>query len=128
MKRISVRLVVSDSGWVIEKFMGRLAENLSQYGVQAEVSSSVSANADFHHMFYLDTKFRDCDRSARSRTTFFVTHIDRATKRHILKRRMKRAGVAICMSRMTVEDIVRAGVERKKVCFILAGNDLQALR
>ncbi len=123
MKPINARLVVSDRGWIIEKFMVRLAENLTQFGVNAEVSSKVSANADVHHLFYFDPKFRELNKVARSRTTFFVTHIDRVTKLFILKQRMKQAGIAICMSRMTVEDMVRKGIEREKLCYILAGHD-----
>ncbi|MGA2863111.1 MAG: glycosyltransferase [Verrucomicrobiota bacterium] len=120
---LRVCLVLGDKGWIFEKFAVRLAENLSHWNVNADISEKASAAADFNHwMVYLDTLTRS-DEDLSLRSTMFVTHVDRPAKLAVLKRRLEQAEMGICMSRMTVEDLVARGLDRRKLCFITAGHD-----
>ena len=117
---LTVRLVLKDRGWILEKFALRLAENLPNWNVQADIDERPSPTADVNHwMWYCDIEGREVG----SRHTLFVTHVDRPAKVLLLKERLKKADLAICMSRMTVEELVRRGIKREKLCFITPAHD-----
>jgi hypothetical protein len=58
-----------------------------------------------------------------SKNTLFITHIDSPGKLLVVKNRLQQADLGICMSRMMVEELVRRGVDRKKLCFISPASD-----
>ena len=118
---IKVRLVLKDEhrGWILEKFALRLAENLPNWGVEAVIAGQPSHDADVNHWIW----YCDLDGKMCSRNTLFVTHVDRPAKLLLLKNRLKQADMAICMSRMTVEELIRRGIRREKICFITPAHD-----
>ena len=118
-----VRLVLTQKGWIFEKFAARLAENLPHWNVDVDVSRDVCPEADFNHwIVYLDT-LEHTDEDLALRSTMFITHVDRPAKLTVLKKRMATAEMGFCMSRMTVDDLVARGLDRKRLCFITAGHD-----
>lgn len=119
LEPITVRLVLKERGWILEKFALRLAENLPNWNVHADIAAHSSPNVDVNHWMW----YYDIEGKMYSRNTFFVTHVDRPAKLLLLKERLKKAELAICMSRMTVENLARYGIDRNKLCFITPAHD-----
>jgi hypothetical protein len=119
-RKLHAKLVVKDRGWIIEKIFRRLAENLPAWGVEAEITEHPSADADVNHFMYLDV---DASLPSHGVNTLYITHIDRPAKMHILKKNLRNAGAGVCMSRMTVDELARAGVERAKLCYVTPAHD-----
>ena len=69
-------------------------------------------------MWFCDIEGQPC-----SRNTLFVTHVDRAAKLHLLKQRLRSADMGICMSRMTVRDLVGQGIPSEKLCYVTPAHD-----
>jgi hypothetical protein len=68
------------------------------------------------HYLYLDGELH-------GRNTLSITHVDRTAKLHVLRQRMKKAEMGICMSRMTLEQLVLSGIPREKLCYITPAHD-----
>lgn len=116
---LKVCLVLKDRGWILEKFANRLVENLPHWNVEAHIAPQPSLSVGINHwMLYCDV-----ERIKGSRNTLSVTHVDRPAKLHLLKERLKKSDMAICMSRMTVEELVARGIDRQKLCFITPAHD-----
>lgn len=118
---LKARLVLhrDNQGWILEKFAVRLAENLGGFGVEAEISDAPSASADINHwMLYLYY-----DGSHLTRATALITHIDQFSKLRLLKAAFDTLDAGICLSRMTVETLVRRGVKREKLCYVTPAHD-----
>src|SRR5688500_10705021 len=101
---MNLRLVLhrTNPAWILEKFAHRLAEQLGAYGVDATISDAPSAAADVHHyMMYLHGPPK------RSRpSSAFITHVQRPKSVIALHTLLDRVDVGICLSRMTVEQLV----------------------
>lgn len=116
---ITTCLVLQERGWILEKMAVRLAENLADWNVAAQISYLPSPQADINHwMHYL---YLEGD--LYSKSTLSITHVDRPVKLHILKQRMKKVDMGICMSRMTLEQLVLSGIPRQKLCYITPAHD-----
>ncbi len=116
---LTVCLVLKERGWILEKLAARLAEALPEWNVRAQISYVPSSLADINHwMLYFDV-----EGGWYGKNTLAITHVDRPAKLHVLKRRMKKDAVGICMSRMTLEELVRRGIQRDKLCFITPPHD-----
>jgi hypothetical protein len=116
---ITTCLVLQERGWILEKFAVRLAENLAEWNVAAEISYLPSRESDINHWvhyLYLEGDWY-------GKNTLSITHVDRLAKLHILKQRMKKADIGICMSRMTLEQLVLSGIPRQKLCYITPAHD-----
>jgi len=120
-KPVTVRLILhpGNRGWILEKFAARLVENLPNWNIKADVSDRPSAAVDVNHwMLYLHFKGEQVLHS-----TISITHIDHPKKLWELKASLDIVDAGICLSRMTVEDLVRQGIERKKLCYITPAHD-----
>ena len=119
---LTVRLVLDpvNQRWILGKFAVRLAENLPKWNVEADISDQPSPTADINHWisFLSYPSGKLC-----SRNTLFVSHVDRPAKLLVLKKHWKKVDVYICMSRMTVEELVRRGIKREKLCYITPAHD-----
>lgn len=116
---ISVCLILKDRGWILEKMALRLVENLSEWNIKAEIASHPSPNVDVNHwMLYYDFEGK-----LLAKNTIAITHVDRFSKIHILRQRLKKVEMGICMSRMTMEQLVAWGISREKLTFINPAHD-----
>lgn len=118
-KPIRVCLVLKDRGWIMEKLAMRLAEYLPTWNIAAEITDMPSALADINHWMY----YNDLIGDLVSRNTFAITHVDRPAKQYVLKQRLKNAEMGICLSRMTLEQLVLSGIPRQKLCYITPAHD-----
>ena len=124
LEPFTVRLVLKDMGWIFEKFAVRLAENLANWNVQADIAGQPSPDVDINHYIYFND-FNSREGEMCSRSTLWVTHVDRPAKIWYLSNCLKKADMAICMSRMTLEELARRGIKREKLCFISPAHDGQ---
>ena len=118
-KPLKVRVVLGGRGWIFEKFAVRLVENLREFSVTAELSDKPSPDVDVNHWI----GYNEVDRNQFALNTVLVTHIDRPLKYPIMKARLMAADLGICLSRMTMQDLIHYGINREKLCFITPGQD-----
>jgi hypothetical protein len=116
---LSVCLVLKDRGWILEKMALRLADRLSAYNVEASIADLPSPEADDNHWMI----YYDLEGGLYGINTLAITHVDRPAKLHVLKQRLKKVDLGICMSRMTLEQLVLCGIPREKLCFISPAHD-----
>ena len=116
---IKVCLVLKDRGWILEKLATRLTEHLPSWNINAEIADMPSSSADVNHWMY----YNDLEGDLVSRNTFAITHVDRLAKQYVLKQRLKKTEMGICMSRMTLEQLVLSGIPRRKLCYITPAHD-----
>jgi len=116
---ITACLVLQERGWILEKLTVRLAEHLAAWNVIALISDLPSQQADINHwMHYLYL-----EGGLYGGNTLSITHVDRPAKLHVLKQRMTKVDMGICMSRMSLEQLVLAGIPRQKLCYITPAHD-----
>jgi len=118
-KPLTCCLVLKDRGWILEKFALRLAENLPHWNVKAEIVTHPSSGVDLNHWMW----YCDVDGEVYPHDTLFVTHVDRPTKYIVLKERLKKAALGLCMSRMTMQDLVKLGINHEKLCYVTPAHD-----
>jgi hypothetical protein len=122
MSSLRVRLIVGEfsRGWIMEKFARRLEEKLPAFGVTAEIGTTVSESADINHWILYHEVSGPRPRVA----TATVTHVDDPLKANLLKRDLaERLDAGICLSRQTVDELVRQGAPSARLCFITPGHD-----
>ena len=118
---MQVRLILhpENRGWILEKFAVRLAENLNALGVAADISDRPSPAATINHwMLYLL-----CDPGAAGLSTMLITHVDHLSKYLKVRECLQTVRVGICLSQMTLEELARRGIDRRKLCYVLPGHD-----
>jgi hypothetical protein len=120
---LEVCLVLKDRGWILEKMAERLAAGLAHWNVRVSIALYPSPSADINHWMW----FCDVGGQLLARNTLLVTHVDRAAKLHVLKHRLRKADMAICMSRMTLEALAQRGIPRAKLCYITPAHDGTAM-
>lgn len=119
--RLRVHIVCYEDvhAWILGKFALKLSENLSQMGVDVDISKKPSARADInHHIIY----FNYDGRRTTTETTM-ITHIDTDAKRAQIKQQLVNARMGVCMSLDTVEKLAQQGVRRDRLCFIDPAHD-----
>jgi hypothetical protein len=119
LSHLTVCLVLKERGWILEKMAVCLAENLAAWNVIAQISYLPSPQADINHWML----YYHLEGPLYSKNTLAITHVDRPAKLHVLKQRLKKADMGICMSRMTLEQLVLSGIPRQKVCYITPAHD-----
>ena len=119
LQTLSVRIVLKAKGWILEKMASRLAEHLTPLGIKAEIADYPSPAVDLNHWMI----YYDIDGALVSRNTLAITHVDRPAKLKVLETRLRGADLGVCMSRMTLEQLVKSGIPREKLCYILPAHD-----
>lgn len=126
---LKVRLVLcpSQRSWIIEKFIHRLCENLPSFNVQASVAEEPSRDCDVNHWCIYCQPWSYWYRARLQKptpSTALITHIDDPVKAEVVKDCIAEAyDLGICLSRMTVEDLVARGIPREKLCYVTPGHD-----
>jgi hypothetical protein len=106
-------------GWIIEKIARRLADELIVQECHTTVLPQPRFDADINHfMLYLYVAG-----PIPTKSSVFITHVDCFERMRRVKAALKTADVGICMSRMTVRQLVDAGIDRAKLCYVLPAID-----
>lgn len=118
-KPLKVRIInYEGGGWILTKFAQRLKENLISLGVQADIGG-IDPDADINHHIpyhpYLPIReFND---------TLMITHVDTQQKVELIRRQLKKAKMAICMSKDMLGFLEKKGIPREKLCYINPAHD-----
>ena len=118
--KIALILSPENKGWILEKFARRMMVNLVDLGHQVQLTEDVVPGVDITH--FLSYNFVD---SAPGYRTAFVTHIDDSFKISHLKKLLKNELIDkfICMSQSTVEHLVKNGLPRDSLSYVLPAVD-----
>jgi glycosyltransferase involved in cell wall biosynthesis len=105
--------------WIIGKFARKLNDELNKMGIESSISQHSDTKADVnHYIIYSAYKGKKTKVD-----TLMVTHIDALRKFCRLRGQLKIADMGICMSSQTVENLVKAGIPREKLCYINPAHD-----
>lgn len=105
--------------WILGKFARRLQEHLTALGVENSLGKTPDADADVnHHIAYVS--YKDSDTGLNS---LMVTHVDSVGKVRLLRRQLKTADLAICMSAQTAADLRGAMLPTDKICYVHPAHD-----
>ena len=116
-KKLRVNIVCTEEAWIFKKFADRMYERLVECGVDVTVSRDTRNDVDVnHHIPYISYKTYKND-------TLMITHVDTAKKIAMLKKQLETAGMGICMSEATLNQLVVNGVAREKLCYINPAQD-----
>jgi len=121
-KKFSVNLVLGDfsRGWIIEKMALQLCDALRELGTEAAITPHWSADSTVNHSMI----FHYVAARAGSLSTMGITHVDDALKIDMIRRGFAsgvRAG--ICMSSMTVDQLISYGFDPKQLTYALPAHD-----
>lgn len=115
-----VNIISNSSGWILEKFALRLKEELLRIGVSDVIISNVRKeeyDINHHIMFDFVNFFKHpCD-------TFMIAHVDQNWHIRLLRDRLSKCGMGICMSEETMNKLVTYGLPRNKLCYINPAHD-----
>lgn len=106
-------------GWVIEKMCRRLGAELEGLGCQVSIGDDPDPSADINHFML----FWWVPEGPLPRSTVAITHIDDSHRLSLARAAVKKADMVICMSSMTVKQLVNDGLPRVKMCYILPAFD-----
>src|SRR5262245_4962528 len=126
---LKVRLIIDEanSSWIIGKFAARLKENLAHWNIEADIADSPSTQADINHwmIYYHPWKLYHPDHSRlHTKSTMAITHVDDPVKLRMIKWLLTDVvDAGICMSRMTVDDLVSRGVDADKLSYVTPAHD-----
>lgn len=112
-------LDAQSKGWVIEKMCRRLGDELTQLGCAVSIGEEPDPSCDINHYML----FWWVSDKVPPRSTIAVTHIDDSHRMDLAKTAAAKADLLICMSTMTVKQLLNEGVPREKLCYVLPALD-----
>ena len=122
--------VIIDAGnrqWILGKFAERLVANLGSWNVAAELAEEPSAHVDINHWLFYGhawSFYFQQQRRKLTKSTMLITHLDDPIKVRIVKEALDEvADVGICVSRMTLEDLVTRKIARRALCYVTPAHD-----
>lgn len=116
---MKVNIIDTAGGWILEKFALKLYEELIELGIEASISSRRKKEYDINHhvMFdFVNFTSHPCD-------TFMIAHVDQNWHIRLLRDRLRKCGMGICMSEETMTKLVMYGLPRNKLCYINPAHD-----
>jgi hypothetical protein len=88
-------------------------------GIETDISNTPDLTADInHHLIY--NSFNGVKTTIDS---LMITHIDSIFKLNLVRRNMETALAGICMSRETMEYLVKMGIDKKRICYVNPAHD-----
>lgn len=118
-KASSLKVNIVDTGdtWIFNKFAVRLEEALTNYNVEVTISPNTRSDVDInHHIPFACYKPYPKD-------TLMITHVHSEKIVAFLKKQLDTAGMGICMSKDTMNQLISYGIPRGKLCYINPAQD-----
>lgn len=119
--KLKVNLYDIGASWILGKFNRRMMDELIKMGIDAKISDKYDASADINH--YPLYSFVDYTNQKHPVDTFMITHVDSASKVDMLRKRLTRYGMGICMSKYTMDFLTSCGCPREKLCYVNPAHD-----
>ena len=114
---MQINLVCNEPVWILRKFVIRLQEYLENMQVDVTVSDHSVEDADINH----HVQFATYD--VYPNDTLMISHVDCWKLVERLKEQLQTARLGICMSKETMDNLVKWGVSRNKLCYINPAHD-----
>lgn len=114
---LRVNIVNKEETWIFKKFADKMAQQLTEMGIEVSTSSDTRDDVDINHHIPYVTYQPYCN------DTLMITHVDNIKKLELLKKQLKIAGMGICMSKDTMNKLVSYGIPRNKLCYINPAHD-----
>jgi hypothetical protein len=118
---MKVRIVCYEdvNAWILGKFALKLEENLKELGVDVSIAMQTDEEADInHHIIYANFNGKRSNID-----TLMITHIDDVWKLNLLKNNIGNYQAGICMSRDTMNNLIKLGIPGDKLCFVNPAHD-----
>ena len=112
-------LDLQSRGWIIEKMCRRLGAELEDLGHTVSIGDQPNATADMNHFMF----FWSVPKQTPPQCTVAITHVDDSHRLALASAAISRTVMAICMSSMTVKQLVLSGLPRAKMCYVLPAFD-----
>ncbi|NJO88915.1 MAG: glycosyltransferase [Chloroflexia bacterium] len=107
-------------GWILGKFALNLEKHLKEMGHDVDIAKVPDPTADInHHIIFLDYKIDQITNS----DTLMITHIDDVTKLSLVKNKLRFASAGICMSKETMNNLIKAGISNDKLFYVNPAHD-----
>lgn len=119
---MKVRIVCYEGSqkWILGKFANKMNEHLLKMGVDCEIGREPSDDVDVnHHLIFLNYKGIRHSKVE----TMMITHVDSTMKLSRLIAQEDAYDVGICMSKETMEQLIKGGVRSSKLDYILPAHD-----
>lgn len=107
-------LDVQSRGWIIEKICNRLAAELQALHCDVSIGETADEKADVNHFML----FWWMPASVPGNSTVGITHVDDSHRLVLARNAIAKCALGICMSSMTVRQLVGEGLPENKLCFI----------
>jgi hypothetical protein len=120
-KKMKVNIICSEdvNAWIVGKFAIRLNDELNKMGIASGINQPADTEADISHYII----YSSYTEKRPGINTLMVTHIDGLDRLFRLKKQLETADIGICMSRHTVDNLIKAGIPTEKLCYINPAHD-----
>jgi len=118
---MKVRIVCYEdvNQWILGKFALKMSECLINIGINSDIAKQPDPTADINHFIA-----SHCYGGKKISTdTLMITHVDNIDKLNQLNKQLDNAALGICMSRETMDNLVKLGVSRKKLAYVNPAHD-----
>ncbi len=116
-RRMRINLICNEPVWILHKFAIRLQEHLQKAQVDVTISDHSIGDTDINHHIQFATY------DVYPNDTLMISHVDCWQLVERLKEQLETARLGICMSRETMDNLVKWGVSRNKLCYINPAHD-----
>ena len=119
-KTMKVNIIVSEQGWILNKFGKCMCDELEKIGIPAKLSDEFDKSADINH--YCGANVANV---VDEQTTFMITHVDTAYKMECIRRQTEKGAIGVCMSLDTKNKLIANGIKANRLCYINPAQDGQ---
>ncbi|MEP6674222.1 MAG: hypothetical protein ABJA78_03680 [Ferruginibacter sp.] len=119
---MKVRIVCYEGAgkWILGKFARKMQEHLVKLGVECDIDTKPSDAMDVnHHIIFLNYKGKRHSKVE----TLMITHIDSTMKLSQLIAQEDAYDTGVCMSKETMDKLIKGGVKSSKLTYILPAHD-----
>jgi len=112
-----------ENNWILGKFATKLQECLTKLGVSCDISPFSDNTADINHAIHYAYASDD----PRGIETMMITHLDELEKLNLIRNKMERTSMGICMSNDTMHWLAKMGIRQDKLSYVNPAHDGCAL-
>lgn len=116
-RAMKINLVCNDTKWILHKFAARMMEHIDDPKIEVMLSDHSIEDADINHHIQFATY------ETYNNDTLMISHVDCWQLFDRLREQLAVAKLGICMSKETMDTLVRYGVRRDKLCYINPAHD-----
>lgn len=121
-KKLKIRLIFNNDGWILEKFARKLQEELEKLGQEADIAQEENIEVDVNHYIYYGA-LTECYGHFKTVRTTMITHVNCMRLRDLIKFQAQNNVTGICMSSDTLNKLSEWGIPRNRICYVNPAQD-----